>query len=150
MADLQPTLLDTTLLQNCIFLSFATSFLRFPSHVSFSVFFAYGLSRLKCSLCAHFCMFCGFFSFFRVSCFGFSCGLSSAFFLRFSRVFLQFSFTVFLRFFLRFFLFFFAVSLCFLCFFLRSLFAIASYEDENVNVIFNHKICAESKIFLLF
>ena len=34
MADLQPTLLDTTLLQYRIFLGFATSFLRFPSHVS--------------------------------------------------------------------------------------------------------------------
>ena len=34
MAVLLSALLDTTLLQYCIFLGFATSFLRFTSHVS--------------------------------------------------------------------------------------------------------------------
>ena len=71
-------------------------------------------------------------------------------------VFLRF-FCGFFAVFLRFFCGFFAVFLRFFCgffvvfvVFLRFLFAITSYEDEKVNVIFNHKICAESKIFLFF
>ena len=72
----------------------------------FNVFFAFGLSWLIYGLCAHLCMFCGLFAFFSVSCFV-SRGLFSAVFLR-----------VFSRFLLWF------------------LFAITSYEDENV--IFNH------------
>jgi len=131
MADLPLTLLDTTLLQYCIFMGFSMSFLRFPSHVSFSVFFAYGLSRLTCGICAHFWIFCGFFSFFRI----FFWFLLWSLFLDFLR------FSIFLW------LVFFFFSLCgFLAFFcglfFRFLFAIASFRDENVNVIFNYKICA--------
>ena len=113
MADLLPTLLDTTSLQCCIFLGFATSFLRFPSHVSA---FSLRLVRGSFVVFVHIFVCCGFFSFFRVSCSGFYRGLSSAFFLR--------SFFSVLSFFLRFF----RVS----CDFLRFSFAIALYENENV------------------
>ena len=142
MVDLQPTLLDTTLLQYCIFLGFVFSF------AYFSVFFAFGLSRLMCDSCAHFGMFCRFFSFF-VSCFGVSCGLSSVFFAFFFLRFFAFFFAVFLCF-LRFFAFFLRFFCVFFAFFLRFVFVIALYGDEKVNVILSHKICAESKIFLLF
>ena len=45
---------------------------------------------------------------------------------------------------------FFAVFCVFFAFFLRFVFVIALYGEEKVNVILSHKICAESKIFLLF
>ena len=44
----------------------------------------------------------------------------------------------------------FAYFSVFFAFFLRFVFVIALYGDEKVNVILSHKICAESKIFLLF
>ena len=70
-------------------------------------------------------------------------------FLRFFAV-CVFFFLRFVSFFLLF-LWFFSVFLrCFFGLCLRFLFAIASFIDENVNVIFNYKICAGSKIFLLF
>ena len=88
---------------------------------------------------------------FSVSSFGFSCGLSSSIFCVFAFFCgLCFFFLRFVSFFLLF-LWFFSVFLrCFFGLCLRFLFAIASFIDENVNVIFNYKICAGSKIFLLF
>ena len=63
MAVLLSALLDTTLLQYCIFLGFATSFLRFPSHVSaFSVrFFACLVLVSRGLFSAFFLRFCGLF-----------------------------------------------------------------------------------------
>ena len=102
MAVLLSALLDTTLLQYCIFLGFATSFLRFTSHVStFSL-------RLRLVFRGSFMVYVHIFVFFVVSSrFSVSCfisrGLFSAVFLRFFRGFFAFFFAIFLRFFRGFF-----------------------------------------------
>ena len=77
MAVLLSALLDTTLLQYCIFLGFATSFLRFTSHVStFSLRLVF---RGSFMIYVHIFVCCGFFAYLVLV----SRGLFSAFFFAF-------------------------------------------------------------------
>merc|ERR1711942_292686 len=109
IAVLLSALLGATLLQYCIFLGFATSFLRFPSHVSaFSLRLVFrGSFMVYVRIFVCFVVSSRFFAYLVLV----SRGLFSAFFLRFLVVFSCFFcvffafFCVFFAFFLRFFAF---------------------------------------------